>query len=236
MKLNKQQKQAISVLAIFVILFSVLYFAIPFPKRAASHVAYVFAMLSFLVSAGILWYAYKDAKTLQSQVYGFPIFRVAMLYLALQVGVSVILFVIASLLAVPAWVSLVLGILLLAAALIGTIATDFTRDVIEKVEQETVVATAGHAMFHLNVNSAIPLAKTPAVRKALEKTAEKVRFSDPVSSPTLEPVEQKLTEQLNTLKTALLEKEEAELLTDIAMLDAAIDDRNALCKATKQRG
>lgn len=236
MKLNKQQKQAISILAILVILFCVLYAAIPFPKHAASHVAFGFALLAFFVSAGILWYAYKDAKTLKSKLYGFPILKVAVLYLASQLGVSVVLFALGSFLAVPAWVSIATGVLLLAAALVGTIATDFTRDVIENTEKETVSATAAHATFRLDVNAVIPFAKTDAVRKALEKTSEKVRFSDPVSAPALEQIEQQLMDQLGALKTALAEKEETELLADIAALDAVIDERNALCKATKQHG
>lgn len=134
--MNKKQISTIVVYAILLIVFNVIFFAVPFHKTAISWVSFAFTWIAFALGYGITDYAFRGTDTLQSKVYGFPVFRVGYLYLGAQIIVTFVLCVAGAIMDAKAWIAVVLSIVLLGAAMIGVIATDSTRDVVEKIGQE----------------------------------------------------------------------------------------------------
>lgn len=70
-------------------------------------------------------------------------------------------------------------------------------------------------------------------RQALEKLAESLRFSDPVSSPVLQEAEAALTAYLQELEQALTEGDSESVPALCEAAEAALAQRNRLCKAYK---
>ena len=83
----------------------------------------------------------------------------------------------------------ILFIILLGFAAISVIATDNTRDMVQEADEDLARITVAAKMFRLDISSVVDNCQDAQLKKALEKLAEDIRFSDPVSSPATEAAE-----------------------------------------------
>ncbi len=234
MTMNKKSKSIIAVYGILALIYLIIFVVIPFPKNAASWISFVFTLLSFVISLGITMYAFGGDGDITSKFYGFPIFKIAYLYPTVQFIVGVLLCLVAAFVAVPYWVALTISLLILGAAAIGVIATDNVRDMIEATEVEEELVTKASKMFHLNIASVLDRCEDAETRKELEKLAELIRFSDPVSGEETEEIEMMILEKLDNLKLNISSASTEDSKTAIAELENLMNERNRICKASKK--
>ncbi|MCR5201796.1 MAG: hypothetical protein K6D02_01695 [Lachnospiraceae bacterium] len=244
-KLNKKQISLIIVYAILFVVFNVVYFAAPFTKTAGTWVMYVFSLISIVVGLIITMYAFWNTddsddlmsreQGLQSKVYGFPIFRIGIIYVVLQLCISVVIFAIGHFINVPAWVGIIISVILLGVALIGVIATDNVRDMVQETERVTYEKTKKMKSFKLDFDGIVTYAKDPELKNKLEKLAEKVKYSDPVSSDELEEIEAELQSETDALRSLVKSGEVAEASEKADFVTNLLEDRNRRCKAGKGR-
>ncbi len=234
MDLFKERKTSLAVYGILFVVYNVLYFAIPFPKTSAAWIAYFFTLCSFAVSYWIFVVAFRGIEELESKVYGFPIFRVGVSYLAIQLIFGFVVDLLGYQLRIAAWVVVVVSVLLLAYALIGMIAADTARNVIEQQQDDVQVQTGKIKYFRLDIAGLADRAGEGEVKKQLEKLAEEIRFSDPVSSDTLKEIEGRLELEAEKLGNMLGGNQE-DCLVQIELLSNLLADRNRRCKALKNR-
>jgi len=228
---NKKTVSAAIVYGIIFLTATVLFIAIPFPKRAASIVSFIFTLMSVVISLVISFYAFKDSKELSSKVYGFPIFRIGVIYTVLQLIVCFIICVVGAFVNVPVWIALVTSILLLAAAAIGVIAADNTRDVIENLDEDTRRSIKKISTLRVNMDGIADMCSDALSRKAVERLAEEFRYSDPVSSPETEEIEHRLSDGIDELRT--LTDDPETLIQKAGELSNLLAERNRLCKMSK---
>lgn len=233
MEFNKKQKSITAVYLIVLVVYNVLFFAVPFPKTAACVIVYVFFWIAAVVSYMVVIHAFPAEDTLRSKVYGFPVLRLGYWYLLIQFTLSAIFNLLAFMISVPAWVAVVLCILLLGAVLIGVIATDSTRDTIQQIQQEEEIHTRQMTYFRLDLSAYVDRSKSPDVKKSLQKLAEKFRYSDPVSSEELREIEEQLQQEVERLGD-LINAQDALAMEQIERVDAMLEDRNRRCKAGKR--
>ena len=136
MNLNKRQKQFIFILIIMAVVFSVLAFAIPFPKKSVFWITWIFEMLAFLLQIPIFKIAFDNANELKSKFLGFPIFRVGYIYLGVQTALSLSLFALGFIPKFPFWLAFILCVVVLAGGLICSITAEIARDEIREIETE----------------------------------------------------------------------------------------------------
>ena len=227
-----KSNKAILILVIVAAMFSVVAFAIPFPKNASFWIAYAAELVAIVLQVPIFKVAFSGAEDLKSKFLGFPIARVGYTYLIIQTILSIMFFSMGWI-PVPAWITAVVCVLVLGIMLICSISADIARQTVQQIEQTTKVDT--NLMMSLRTRSAQLVNKTsdPALKKALEKLAENIRFSDPVGSSTIAAEEQKLVSALTMLEGAVANNDERaiELCRNAQV---ALDDRNAACKMNKR--
>ncbi len=80
----------------------------------------------------------------------------------------------------------------------------------------------------------IQLTQESQVRQALEKFSEDLRFSDPVSSESLEDIETDLTACVEELHQAVTDDDPDNILVLIQKAETILMERNRLCKLGKQ--
>lgn len=233
-KLNKKSKSAIAVFAIIAVVYVLCFILIPFPKNVTSWISFAFTLISLVVGLGISGYAFKNSDSLTSKIYGFPVFRIGYLYVATQFIVGVVLCVIAAFVAVPYWIALLLSIVLLGLAVIGVIATDNARDIIEEIEEETERATKATKIFNLDIQSIVDLCTEEAVKRELVKLAEAIKYSDPVSSEATEDTENTLFEEISILRELIEVNDTEKALAQITKVANLLNERNRICKAFKK--
>lgn len=211
---------------------NVIYFLVPIAKVTASPwIAYGFTMFSVLFTCGTLYFSFFKNEPVKSKAYGFPVFRCAQIYMVFQV----VFFAVVCLfpLAIPDWVTLIVCILALIFALIGVLSAETARTIINNQEQRDAVATAQNTYFRLDAAALLNKCTDPAVKPELEKLADDIRYSDPVSTPALNDVESYIYNQMRALDMQLNSNSEIELKM-IADIRRAIADRNQRCKMLKR--
>lgn len=95
-------------------------------------IAYIAELLAFALQVPIFKLAYDNADDLRSKVLGFPIFRAGYLYLGIQTAVSMIVFILGAF--IPAWITAVLCMTILAEAIICSISADMARNEVVGIE------------------------------------------------------------------------------------------------------
>ncbi|RGY96666.1 hypothetical protein [Clostridium sp. AM58-1XD] len=230
-------KKGASLMAVYIILFivyNVLFFIIPFPKGAASWVAYGFSILSFIISGGISFHAFKEATTLKSKVYGFPIFMVGNIYLACQIAFCIIIYILAASLPMPCWISVIVSVILLGMALIGVIATDSVRNTIESIEKKEEIQTRTMAYFRIDMESIADSCRDPELSHKLHDLSEEFKYSDPVSSEDLAEAETHISFEVSLLSGLVSSGNNAAAAEKVALLHNLLSDRNRRCRALKK--
>ena len=76
------------------VLFCVAPLLIPFEKGLSSWICYGTTIFSFFISAFILYISFKNNNNIKSLLYGLPIAKVGLLYVLVQVVISIIIFII----------------------------------------------------------------------------------------------------------------------------------------------
>lgn len=231
--MNKKQKSLLAVYAIVFVVFNILYFIIPFPKTPCVWTAYAFALVAVILGCGITFYAFKDTETLRSKVYGFPVFRIGYIYLFAQLIVSIVIFIINIFVVVPLWIGAALSVVILGLALIGVIATDNARDIIEDFEKKAEKATEKITYFKLDVSGIISVCRDADVKKKLNVLSDKLKYSDPVSSPKLAEAENKIAYEISQLSKIVNSESKDDVVSKIDDIIAMLENRNNMCKALK---
>ena len=133
--LDKKSKSAIAVYAIALFVYIIAFIIIPFNKTASSWITFIFTIIAIASSLFVCKIAFSSEEKLVSKIYGFPIFRVGILYALAQLIIGIIICVINAFVTVPYWIALLISVILLGAAAIGIIITDNTRDMVEELDE-----------------------------------------------------------------------------------------------------
>lgn len=229
--MDKKTKSFLTVGAILLVLYCVLYLLIPFPKTAAYWIEFAFSLIAVIAGFAICQYAVKN-DGIKSKFYGFPLLRIGMLYITVQLILSFVVAVIGFFADIPVWIPIVLSVIILGVSAIGAIGIDTARDIIEEQERHDEAVTKTMRTFRLDTRYIVDLCNDPELKKSLEKLAEKFKYSDPVSNEALVDVEEKLKQEVKALEEAVnTDKELAKKKID--NITVLLADRNRRCKEYK---
>ena len=231
MKNNKNSIRALMVLAILLVLYCVLVLVIPFERGTVFWLSFVFTLIAFFAQVYILKTAFRHGKSLKSKFYGFPIARVGVIYLSAQLVLSLVFMALGKW--IPVWVVVPVYMLILGLSAIGIITTDAVRDEVERQETQKKEDTSFMTNLYLQVSDLAAQCSDYDSKKALEKLAEEVRFSDPVSSEATFLVEKAIDEKIQVLSLAIDEDNGTVIAESIKRLTDVLATRNKTAKITK---
>lgn len=228
--MSKNKTRFYIVLAILFAILTVIAFALPLQKSATFWLSYVFAVIAIAVQI----YAYPKAfegKSVRSKFYGFPIARVTTIYLTAQIVLSLLFMILGKW--IPAWLAIIIFILLLGAAAIGFISAEAMRDEVER--QDTWHKESTTTMRDLQSKTIMlsSQCEDPTIKQQLEHLAELFRFSDPVTSEAIIDVERTLSATVDDLQSAILDHDNESIVSLCAKVESELSERNRLCKLNK---
>lgn len=231
--MNKNAIRWWVVLGVVLVVYNVLAFALPFPKTAVFAVSYLFTMIAILAQIYVIRTAFYRGEGVKSKFYGFPIAKLGVIYLAVQLIAGLVFMALG--LIVPVWLPLALYVVLLGIAAAGFVAADAARD--EVVQQEVKLEKDVSRMreFQAKGRALVALNQVPEAARPLEKLAENLRFSDPVSSEALTEIEDQLAECLAQLQEAVSAQKTEQILSVCQEAEHILAERNQLCKLSKAR-
>ena len=188
-------------------------------------IGYAVIMIAFAAQlvAGIVFFRAKNAETAFLR---FPLIRIAYaaLITALVVG---ILFV------VPAWIGAIVCVIITAgyviAGLKAAAAAEAVIDVGEKVKSKTdfirTLTTESRALINYATND--------LMKNLTTQVYEDLRYSDPVSSPALDDIEDEIFESFAKFSKFVKAADDLQATDEQKKLSVLIADRNVKCKGLK---
>ena len=230
MKPNKNTARIYIALAVVLAVFCVVAFALPFVKNGVFWVSLIMGVVAIAAQLYVMKTAFAKGESARSKFYGWPIARVGVIYLAAQLVLSLLFMGLAKWM--PLWVVIVVCAVLLGAAAIGFIATDATRDEIER--QDVKLKKDVTAMRDLQSKARAMVGQLDGdAGKALEELSDKLRYSDPVSSDAVREIEEELAKCLDTLQQAVVDGDGDAVLTLCRKTSLTLAERNRVCKLNK---
>lgn len=228
--MSKNKTRFYIVLAILFIIISVIAFVLPIQKTVVLWLSYAFAVIAIAIQIYVYPKAF-EGSSVKSKFYGFPLARVSTIYLIAQLVLSLIFMIAGKW--VPAWIPVILFVLMLGAAAIGFVAAEGMRD---EVERQDVVHKANVRTMRALQSKSVFIAsqcEDAETKKTLDAFAEALRFSDPVSGDALTDIEENLTGLVEELGNAVMDKDFPAASTLCAKASALLADRNRMCKLNK---
>lgn len=228
-------KRSLIIYAIITVVYALLVCVIPFPKHGAAWISFAFTIITLWGSFYAGYLAFKN-EGMRSKLYGMPIYNVGLLFTIIQAAVSVVVFVLdALIIGFPWWIALIASVVILGLGAIGVILTDTARNKIEEIEEETKVNTQAMSYFRADTAALIDFCTFPELKKPLEALQEDFQYSDPVSSPATQDLENTILTELNKLSMMLQSGTgTVESLSEkITLVKNLLAQRNRVCKINK---
>lgn len=222
--MKKNKGMAYAVLAIAFVMFNVIAFAIPTTKNATFWIAYVFSSIAFISQIAIWKYAFKGTDTLKSKFLGIPLISVGIRYLIVQI-ITFVIFMAFPI--IPSWVAVVVCTLIVGISGICLIGTETGIEEINRVEEKVEKNVFYIKSLQVDVEMLASAEADADTKATLEKLADKIRFSDPMSNDALIDLEQEIAIKVKELKTT---KDKA---TMIKTIDLLLTERNKKIKILK---
>ena len=231
MKLIKNKGMFFASIFIILAVYNVVVFVIPFNRGGGFWTGYGFSMLAMLLTAAVGFYAF-DKETLKSKFYGIPLIYVVWRYLIIQLIIGFLEMVL-DFIPIPFQYGLVLNTILLGACLIGLFAVEAAKDEIERIDEKVKEKVFYIKSLQADIDCLVGRASDDFLKKLLKDLVEVIRYSDPMSSPQLAAIENKI-EARSAVLTEAVEKADGDtvkaLCNDLQQLFA---ERNKKCKLLK---
>lgn len=226
--------QVVAVLLIVAALFSAAVFLIPFDKgEPAFWIGYIAELAAIVLQIPVFKLAYPVGSDLKSKVLGYPLFKIGVSYLVVQTILSFVLIALGRSGNMPAWLAALLCLLVLGFALLFGMSANMARTAITNLETAAAVDTKLMKSLALRAQNLVTKTNNPALQNELRKLAEKITYSDPVSSPAVADSEYRLSTLFGQLEAAVSTPQGAGAMELCKSVNIALDDRNAACKASK---
>lgn len=228
--MTKNTTRGILMLVIALAVFSVIAFVIPFPKNTVFWIAYVCGIFAILFQLYIFKSSFGKADA-RSRFYGFPIARLGIYYLVIQLVVSIIEIALSKFL--PTWVVILINVLILAIALIGCITTETMRDEIAAQDVKLKKSVSNMRELQSLTASLVNQTDDAELKKSLQKVADEFRYSDPLTSDKTSALEENMHSQIGDLQQALVDSDVDGAKTLCTKLLDCLRERNRICSVNK---
>ena len=222
--MKKNSTKGYVILGVLFVLVSIIAFAVPTSKTTTFWIAYVFTAAAFAAQIGIWKTALGKEETLKSKFLGFPIVHIGIVYAVIQVIAFAVFMFVPTL---PAWSTIVVCSIIAGVSAVCMISADAGRNEIERVEAKVQKKVFYIRELQADIELLADNETNADVKTALTQLAEKIRFSDPMSSEQLVDLENKISIKAAELKTA---SSKLEIITE---LNSLLDERNKKCKILK---
>jgi hypothetical protein len=229
MKINKTTVLMLSAWAAVVGMFNIIIFAV-FDNRGENFwLAYCFTMLAFVIQIGAYYIAYSK-KISGTELTGYPITFLSIIYLLIQSAVSLIFM---SKIDVQTKTVVIINTLILGTYILLLILSVIGKDAVLDREAKTKSKTFFINSTLIDIESLANKTADPALKKQLTALADVLRYSDPMSSDSLAPIESAIAAGAADLGNAVNSGDVDAALEKCKSMELLIVERNKKCQLLK---
>lgn len=232
MKNNMNKKNGIMAALIYVILFAVfnlLVFVIFKVRTPVFWMSYAFMCLAFIVQIVSMILALKSLET-ETIFMGIPLASLSFYYFfaAIFVGAVFMVFQVA-----PFVLALVIQVLILAVYAVVAILAIMARDNTQQINDTVKENVAAIQTLKVEIEVLVPQVSDSALKNALKKVVETVKYSDPMSNSAVKDIENQIMQTVNELRVYIENNDNATAIQKCKDIEVLFLQRNSLLKATK---
>lgn len=192
-------------------------------------VGYIFITVSFLGQLICAFVAFK-AENLKKFFYKVPLLSISYGGLVAMLIIGGVFMAVPVL---PAWVAIIACVIILAvnasAILKATAAVDIVSNVDQKIKTQTIFIKA----LTLDADTLVLSAKSDAAMAECKKVYEAIRYSDPMSNPSLSSAETQIMLKFTEFSEAVKADDIAKAGDLAKELIILVNDRNKKCRLLK---
>lgn len=222
-------------LGIVFAIFTILYFAIPYPHKNESTyiLAYVFLVVAFLAQIYVVFLAFSNSSSIKSKLYGWPIFNVGITYLILQTISTAVVSIVNAYYYFPIWIVITISILLMGFTAIGLISTKVAKEIVEQQDDNTAAKTSFIDQLRANSKIFLESVSHEPLKKKATDLLELIKFSDPISNESVLAIEEEIDVNYEELVSTYKKGDYGLSEQKMDSLSSLIKQRNSICKSSK---
>ena len=192
-------------------------------------IAYALIILSFIAQLITAYKFIKDDSN-EKMFLNIPLLKTGYtaIIVSIIVGMGFMIFPV-----LPAWIGAVVCLLIAGYFVIACVKASAVANVVADIDRKVKTKAAFMRMAVVEAENILARATTTEIKVEIKKVYEALRYSDPMSNPTLDDIEQEIDNGLKELKKAVTCNDITKVLTISANILLNIKERNSKCKALK---
>lgn len=204
---------------------------VPFSKNMVFWIAYFFSVIAILMQVNTLHEMMKSRALIKDRMYDFPVLRISVLYLALQITSGLLLMGFST--KIPVFAAALIEVVILAAAVMGFFAARSARA--EALRQDDRLEEELIKMKELQSRVALLISQCEEtqIREILHKLAEEVRYSNPLSREITEEIEEEISVLFTEIEAAALDEDVENTFGLYERMTGLLRERDRICKYGK---
>ena len=192
-------------------------------------IAYALITVSFIAQL-ITAYKFIKADSNEKTFLNIPLLQTG--YIAIIVSALVgLVFMIFP--AIPVWIGAVVCLLVAGYFVIACVNASTVANVVADIDVKVKTKTAFMRMAVVEAENILARTTTNEIKSEAKKVYEALKYSDPMSNPALDNIEQEIDNGLKELKKAVIDNDCVKVLNIVANLLLYIKERNNKCKLLK---
>lgn len=202
--------------------------AIPFPKTVVFWIAFSFSLIAIFSQLYPMRVLKDGTARIKDKFYDFPLLRISVLYLIVQLGVSMLLMFFSE--KVPIFAAVLVEVIIMALAVVGCFAVEVAGREVIRQEKEIKRELVKMEELQEQIKRLIAQCDEGKWKEILQRLAEEVRYSNPVSYDVSEEIEGEITVLFSEIEDRILDNdpESAEELCE--RMSGLLRERDRICK------
>ena len=231
MNVSKKAKMFAAILALVFLTYNLtLFVTAGFDHFASFWASYVFMLLAFAALACVGSMLGERGMMLRDWLFGFPIIKHTVAYIVVEF-IAATIFMVAD---TDEWkLAFVVQFLLLAVYLVFAVSCFLAKETIQEIEKKVAVKTQTIRLLYAEMYTAAQACTDETLKPVLEKLAEELRYSDPMSNELLADLETRLGNVVGEVKKLVLSGHFDIAKQYCVTVANLIVERNQKCKALK---
>lgn len=229
--MNKKMIRILLILILFLAAYNVVAFAFKFERNMVYWASYSFSMIAILLQTYIAYLAFNGAETSKSKFYGFPIINLGLWYLLIQMIAGFVFMTMSS--EISLGIALAPQVIIFVVAMVGIITSYSIRETITAQDHQLEEETKAMKTLYNETVTLIFKTKGTEFENEVKKIADKIRYSDPISSLKTIELEKEINSLIVKIEKTLLDKDSDDIKTSLSKLSQIIEERNSACKTSK---
>lgn len=192
-------------------------------------IAYGLITLSFIAQLVTAYKFVKDNSN-EKKFLNIPLLRTGYTAIAVSAIVGLVFMIIP---VIPAWIGAIVCLLVAGYFVIACVNASTVANAVAEIDAKVKTKTAFMRMAVVEAENIMARAKTPEIKTETKKVYEALKYSDPMSNPALDDIEQEIDSSMKALKKAVTNNDSVTVIKVTAELLLLIKERNSKCKALK---